>query len=357
MGVEMLDDIARIGQIDKSHMLDLLETFPDQISEIVSKVKKMKISGFKQKTFKPKLIFVLGMGGSAISGDLLSAWLEDRDKIVINTVRNYSVPISIDSDTLVFACSYSGNTEETMSAVESAFEKGSKIIAITSGGKLRSFCKTKKLPVIDIPKGLAPRAAVAFLFFPMVVILEKLGVIKPVTELSGLIKELKKIKNSYKPEIPQKRNRAKEMAVSLSKGIPYIYGHTYLSVIAKRWKTQLNENAKVLAMNGELPEMNHNEIVGWSGDNQEIANRFVVVFLRSSDEHPRIKKRLELTKKMLNAIVSEVIEFNVVGKNKLTRMITTMYIGDYISIYLALLRELDPTPVVSIERFKKLMES
>jgi glucose/mannose-6-phosphate isomerase len=190
----------------------------------------------------------------------------------------------------------------------------------------------------------------------MVIILEKLNILNLNTELPDMLFDLKQLHEKIKINNPQEKNFAKKIALELSKGIPYIYGHNYLTVIAKRWKTQLNENAKVLAMFGEIPEMHHNEIVGWSGDNQEIAKRFVVVLFRSPDEHPRISKRLDLTNKMLSAITSNVLEVKAEGSNKLSRMISTMYLGDYVSVYLAILRELDPTPVTAIDRLKKLME-
>jgi glucose/mannose-6-phosphate isomerase len=183
-----------------------------------------------------------------------------------------------------------------------------------------------------------------------------LKIIEASSKIEGLISVLKEFRETLVPEVPVEKNQAKKLAMDLSLGVPYIYSHTYLNVIADRWKTQLNENAKVLAMTGQLPEMNHNEIVGWAGDDQKIASRFIVVLLRSVDEHPRIKKRFDLTKKMLQAIALNVIEIEAVGENKLTRMFTTMYLGDFTSVYLALLRGLDPTPVIPIDRLKKLME-
>jgi glucose/mannose-6-phosphate isomerase len=350
----MLDDEERIKLIDTENMFDSISKFPEQIEEVIDKVQKFDLPGFNE--FSPSKILILGMGGSAISGDLLSSWCSDKTKVVIDTVRSYNIPEMADENTIVFACSYSGNTEETLSAVSAAQKKGCKIIAITSGGKLEGFCEENSLPVVKIPTGYAPRAAVGFLFFPMVIILEKLNILTLNTELPDMLFDLKQLRENIKLEMPKQKNQAKRIALELSKGIPYVYGHSYLTVIAKRWKTQLNENAKVLAMFGEIPEMHHNEIVGWSGDNQDIAKRFIVVLFRSPDEHPRISKRLDLTKKMLSAIATKVLEVKAEGSNKLSRMITSMYLGDYVSVYLAILRELDPTPVVAIDRLKKLME-
>jgi glucose/mannose-6-phosphate isomerase len=350
----MLDELEQIKEFDKSMMLGVIRDLPEQIKEIVTQVKESEIPA--PELPKPNKILVLGMGGSAISGDILSSWLEFESNIIISTVRYYEVPKSADENTLVFACSYSGNTEETLSAVNDAFEKKCNLICITSGGKLKEFCKENDIPMVNIPGGLAPRAAIAYLFFPIVVILEKLKIIDASSKIEELISVLREFRKTLVPEIPVEKNQAKKLAMDLSLGVPYIYSHTYLNVIADRWKTQLNENAKVLAMTGQMPEMNHNEIVGWAGDDQKIASRFIVVLLRSEDEHPRIKKRFELSKKMLQAIALNVIEIEAVGENKLTRMFTTMYLGDFTSVYLALLRGLDPTPVMPIDRLKQLME-
>lgn len=350
----MLDDLDKIKDIDKSDMLGLLDQLPDQIEVSVNNAKKVNLTGLAG--FKPTSVLVAGMGGSAISGDILRCWLAQRDNIIIETVRNYSLPNHAKQNTLVFACSYSGNTEETLSAVQNALENGCKIISVTSGGKLKEFSIENNIPIVEMPQGLAPRAAVAFLLFPMIAVLEKMKIIKPFIELPDIINDLKTKRGTIKSTMPIEQNPAKQIAAILSRGIPFIYGHSYLNVIAYRWKTQLNENAKVLAMSGELPEMNHNELVGWFGDNQTVAKKFIVILLRSHDEEPRIIKRLELTKKMLKAIVSEVLEVESKGEDRLARMLTTMYLGDYVSVYLAIIRELDPTPVVPIEHFKKLMD-
>jgi glucose/mannose-6-phosphate isomerase len=349
----ILDDLDRIKNIDKSNMLGTLDAFPEQIQEIISKINTVNLDDFKD--FKPTKILIAGMGGSAISGDILNSWLVDRIEIFVQTVRDYTLPKIADENTLVFAISYSGNTEETLSAVEDAFGKKCKVICITTGGRLQQYCSERNMPVVTIPTGLAPRAAIAYLFFPLVVILERLGVLKEVTELHNLMEKLKKLRDSINPNVPYDKNQAKKLANELKSGVPYIYAYSYLNVIATRWKNQLNENGKVLAMVGEIPEMNHNEIVGWSGDDNKIANRFVVILLRSSDEHKQIMKRFDLVKKMLEAITLKVIEVQAIGDDILTKMFYTLYLGDYVSVYLALLRELDPTPVIAIENFKKMM--
>jgi glucose/mannose-6-phosphate isomerase len=347
----MLDDLDNLKNLDKSGMLELLHKIPEQIVNVASALKDFEISELSD--FKPNKIVILGMGGSAIGGDMLSSLLSLEAKIPIFTVRDYTIPSFIDSKTLIFACSYSGNTEETLSALDFALEKKCKIIGITSGGKLVSFCSKYELPVFTIPEGLPPRAAIIYLFFPMAVILEKLKVVEIDVELSEIIDELIELRDIFTPEVPTDENPAKTLATKLMDSVPVIYGHSYLNVIANRWKTQLNENAKVIAFAGSFPEMNHNEIVGWDGAYEDISKLFVIILLRSSDEHPQVTKRFELTKQTLVEKAGNVFEIDATGKTKLTRMLTTMYLGDYISVYLGLLRGIDPAPVSVIEELKE----
>lgn len=347
----MLDDPEQIKMIDKSDMLGILDKFPEQILDIVTALKELEIPELTD--FEPNKIVVLGMGGSAIGGDILSSLLEDVSSIPIVTVRGYNVPTAIDDSTLVFACSYSGNTEETLTAVAKALRRKCKIVGITSGGRLEEFCNMNNLPVFNIPKGLPPRAAIAFLFFPLLMILDKSNIVQIDFELNELVGALEELRESLLPEVSEDQNPGKILATKLHNGIPFIYGQSYLNIIALRWKTQLNENSKVIAMAGGFPEMNHNEIVGWSEDTPEISKQFKIILLRSSDEHPQVRKRIELTKQTFIDKTSNVFEVEAQGETKLTRMMTTLYLGDYISVYLALLRGVDPTPVEVIEELKR----
>jgi len=347
----MLDDPEQMKILDKSDMLGILDKFPEQISDIVTALKELEIPELTD--FKPNKIVVLGMGGSAIGGDILSSLLEDVTIIPIITVRGYNIPTTIDDGTLVFACSYSGNTEETLTAVAKAHRRRCKIIGITSGGRLEEFCNMNNLPLFNIPKGLPPRAAIAFLFFPLLMILDKSNIVQIDFDLNELVGALEELRGTLLPEVPEEENPGKILATKLYNGIPFIYGQSYLNIIALRWKTQLNENSKVIAMAGSFPEMNHNEIVGWSEDTPEISKQFKIILLRSPDEHPQVSKRIELTKKTFIDKTSNVFEVDAQGESKLTRMMTTLYLGDYISVYLALLRGVDPTPVDAIEELKR----
>jgi glucose/mannose-6-phosphate isomerase len=347
----MLDNLEDIKAIDNSGMLDILYKFPEQILEVATALKGFRI--LVLEGFQPTKIIVAGMGGSAIGGDILASVLTENAKLPIITVRDYTLPAIADDRTLVLACSYSGNTEETLSCVTTALERGCKIIGITSGGKLEEFCRANNLPVFPIPKGLPPRAAIAYLFFPMAVILEKLKLVDIDVELTEMVDELIELRKILLPEIPTAENPAKLLAEKISTSIPVIYGHSYLNVIALRWRTQFNENSKMLAMASSFPEMNHNELVGWSAAPDEISKLFTVIILRSADEHPQVTKRIELTKNVMMDKAGNIFEIDAQGKSLLTRMLTTMYLGDYISVYIALLRGINPTPVAVIEELKK----
>ncbi len=351
----MLDDLEQLKLLDKSDMLGILHEFPEQILKVATAIKETEFPLLEQ--FDPDKIMILGMGGSGIGGELLSALVEHEAKVPIITVCDYTLPAVADERTLVLACSYSGNTEETLSSVNEAFNRSCRIICITSGGKLEEFCKAHELSLFTIPSGMPPRAAIAFLFFPLPMILEKGNIVDVDAEFSEVIDKLVELRDSVVPEVPSDQNPAKILAMKFNNSIPVIYGHSYLTKVAHRWRTQLNENAKVLAMVGGFPDMNHNEIVGWSDAPEEVTKLFSVILLRSPDEHPQVSKRIELTKQTLLARAGSVFEVEAQGASRLTRMLTTIYLGDYISVYLALLREVDPTPVRAIEELKrKLVE-
>ena len=187
----------------------------------------------------------------------------------------------------------------------------------------------------------------------MLLILEKLNLVKVDAELTEMVHALVELRDTLVPEVPAEENPGKILAQKLENYIPMIYGHSYLNVIAHRWRTQLNENSKTIALAGGFPEMNHNEIVGWSESPDELTKQYTVIIFRSVDEHPQVEERIELTKKILMDKAAAVFEVEAQGGSRLTRMLTTLYLGDFISVYLALLRGVDPTPVTVIEKLKK----
>jgi len=320
--------------IDNSNMLKAIEDFPEQCRTALELPKGMSVSGKIDK------VVVCGMGGSAIAGDLLKICMHDS-KIPVFVARDYKVPNFVDENTLVFAVSYSGNTEETISAFEDASRKKAKIVAVTGGGILGKEAKK----VIKIPSGLQPRAALGYLFFPVLGTLVNSGII----DVKG--KEIEEML-----DILSKTGEFKIVGERIAKKIglrtPLIYASELLSAVAYRWKTQFNENSKVAAFHHSFSEMNHNEIAGYQTINK---NDFVAIFIRDKDDNERIKKRMDITKEIISSR-ADVEEIFTRGEGMLAKMFSAIYYGDFASYYLALANRIDPTPVTVIENLKKKLK-
>ena len=317
--------------IDNSNMLKVIEDFPHQCRTALGLAKGMTVSG------KIDGIIVAGMGGSALGGDLLRLYLQDL-KIPVTTIRDYKLPSYVNENTLVFAVSYSGNTEETLSAYEDALRKKAKIIAVTGGGKLGDISNK----TIKIPKGLQPRAALGYLFFPVLGVLVNSGIVK---ENQAEINEMLDIL-SQKEDF---RQFGEKLAKKIGNRTPLIYSSEQFSAVAYRWKTQFNENSKIAAFSHVFSEMNHNEIVGYQSMNKD---KFIAIVIRDHADNERIKKRMEITKEIMSQKV-DVEEIYAKGSHMLSRLFSALYYADYASYYLALQNRIDPSPVVVIENLKK----
>jgi len=345
-----LDDREQIQKLDQGKMGQLLEEFPLQCEQALALGQGMEIP-FSRDAIKN--ILITGLGGSAIGGDLIKALLIHQLPLPLYINRGYQLPIFIDRDSLVIAVSYSGNTEETISAFQEALQARCHILVITCNGTLGQLARDHGLPWLKIPAGYPPRAALGFLFFTIWKILQRLGLSpeqgQAEEETIGLLKALSR-KYSLRQPFPE--NEAKQLAQRLQQKIPIIYGSLdNTEVVAYRWKCQFNENSKVFATYHIFPELNHNEIMGWEVAGP-MANQAVVIILRDQDDHRRIKQRIELTAEMLRERV-DLILIDSQGDSRLARLFSLIYLGDYVSYYLALLRNLDPTPVRSINQLKQ----
>lgn len=322
---------------DPSNMLKAIEDFAQQCRTALELPKGIAVSGKVDK------IAVIGMGGSAVGGDILKAYMQDlrNSKIPVFVVRDYKVPSFVDENTLVFAVSYSGNTEETISAFEDALRKKAKIVAIASGGVLSA--KAKKL--IKIPAGLQPRAALGYLFFPMLGILNNSGIVD--VKSSEIAEMLDILSDTGDFKIVGER-----LAKKIQNKIPLIYASEPLSPIAYRWKTQLNENSKVPAFYHVFSEMNHNEIAGYQSMGK---GDFAAIFIRDKCDDERIKKRMDVTKEIISTRV-DVEELFTRGEHLLSRLFSGIYYGDFVSYCLALANRIDPAPVTVIENLKKKLK-
>lgn len=343
----MLDDENALIAIDKYGMRKLLVSFPQQIADAWA----LDVPTFDFRLSTLRLI-ICGMGGSAIGGDLLKVYLHRKGSLMpVFVVRDYELPPFADENSLVFAVSYSGNTEETVSVFKQALERRCKVIALASGGELLELAAQGGTAVIELPKGLPPRTALGYLFMPL------LKAVCKFASLSGEVQEavsvLKKLSTIY-ADAPEKKNPAKQLARLWHQKIPVFYGSQHLTdVVAYRWKTQVNENAKTAAFTATLPELNHNETVGW--ENRQLQKFFVYNFLRDKEEHKRIAKRFELCKEILEGAGCTVLQQAGEGEGLLARLLSLIYLGDWASFYLAVLYGTDPTPVKVIEHLKKKM--
>ena len=357
-----LDDLEKIKSVDKDSMCKIQVEMPEFCEEAVKIAEKLKIpdsikiSKSISITYKkPRKIVIAGVGGSAVGGDLLRTWLNYDLETPIIVSRNYHLPAYADHETLVFVVSYSGNTEETLSSFIEAVQRGCMIVGISSDGQLQTFCQKLKIPFIKLPAEIAPRTAIPYLFFPMVIALEKFRILKNKrSEINEAICILKRLREEIRPEIPTPKNIAKQVAFQLKGTIPVIYGFGPFESVAMRMKTQFNENSKIPAKYEVFPELSHNELVGWEG-HVEFTNQFSILLIRDPDESQEIKVRIDATKKLLKGKVGEILELYVMGEMTLAKMLSAMYIGDFASLYLAILYNVDPTPVASIMEMKETL--
>ncbi|MDA8226990.1 MAG: bifunctional phosphoglucose/phosphomannose isomerase [Desulfitobacterium hafniense] len=345
-----LNNTVQIYQNDPGKMLEAVGRFPEQCEEAWAIARQAQVA-IDAKGITS--VVVTGLGGSAIGGDLLRVYVADKAELPVLVNRDYILPKFVGSQTLVIATSFSGNTEETISAYRQAVQAGARIIVITGGGKLKDLAVQDGVPVVTVPGGIQPRAATGYLFIPALVILQRLGLIPDVSrEIQDLISNLKILRGQFKPEQPINENPAKEIAGRLQNRIPVIYGVTgNTEVAATRWKGQINENSKSAAYWNVFPELNHNEIVGFEFPSG-LLKQMAVVILRDQQDHTRVQKRVEITKEIIKQAAGDIIEVNSTGNSSLARTFSLTYTGDYVSVYLAALYGIDPTPVKMIDYLK-----
>jgi len=347
----MLDDLKLISETDRSNMIDVLVHFPDQIKESMEIVKSSNIPNF----IKIDNVLITGMGASGIIGDILQSLFRDKIDIPIFVNREYDLPKWVRKDTLAIFISYSGNTEETLSSFKIAHQKKCKIICISSGGRLQELCEKRDITHIKVPSGLQPRASTAYLLFPIIYIFKKNGLLKNNIEadIEETISVIDHFINNNKKSIPERDNLSKQIANRIFNTIPQMYGWGVYFPIAKRWRTQFNENSKIIARDDVVSESNHNDIVGWSY-NPEISKQFSCILFRDkSSESIRMSTRLDFMKTLFEDVSANVIEVYPKGKSKLAKMMYMMCLGDFVSYYLAILRKIDPSPVDVITELKK----
>lgn len=316
---------------DKSNMKKVLDEFPLQVAEGMALGKDIRVD-------KTSHIYWLGIGGSGISGMIIKALL--RDKVHFNIVNSYDLPQNIPQGSLIIACSYSGNTEETLSTYKSAVRTHKNIFSISSGGRLEEMAKLNRRQHMLIPKGIQPRNSIPYQVFPVLRILSEAGIIESVEQdVRHMLEAI---------NMQALASMAAELSIKLRDKIPIVYASDKYYAMAYRWRCEFNENAKVLALTHELPEMCHNEILGYT----LLKGRYYCIMLRFDDDHRRVQKRMDLLKNIMKRGGVEVTEIALKGR-LLSKVFTAILIGDYTSFYLGIGYKIDPSQVRIIEKLKK----
>jgi glucose/mannose-6-phosphate isomerase len=322
-------------------MFDMIAAFPDQMLEALEISGKTRINVHNEPIEK---IFISGMGGSGIGGDFVKSFVSANCSIPVIVSKSYETPVRIDKNTLVIISSYSGNTEETISTFVKVSKTPAKIICISSGGEIISRAKELQCDYIELPGGWpSPRACLGFSFVSQLQVLYKLELIQEsvINDIRSAIEHL----NSEKEEILIK---AEQMASVLKSKMIVIYATDRIEPVAIRFRQQLNENSKMLAWHHIIPEMNHNELVGWRWQQDALA----VLFLRNADDHPRNQARIELCKEIISHYTSTVSEIYSIGKNLIERSLFLVYLLDFVSFHLATHNKMDVLEVRVIDFLK-----
>ncbi len=335
-----------IAEVDRSGQLGDVLALPEHLRDALWRVE----SAIMNEWDTPGGLVVAGMGGSAIGGALACAALGDHASRPIFVTRAYGLPPWTTPETTVLCASYSGNTEETLACYESAGALGAQRVVVTTGGRLAELARADRVPVIPLPGGFQPRAAVAYMTVAALEVAALCGAGPRLTsEIDVAASHAEQLVAEWGPDAPED-SLAKELARSLLGSAPVVAGAGLTVPVAYRWKTQINENAKLPCFAHELPELDHNELVGWEGAPE--VGRFAAVFLDDSDAHPRVKARMELTEKLIADSATACLHVETRGQTTIERVFSLVLLGDLVSVYLAALRGVDPGPVKLLEQLK-----
>jgi len=331
-----LDDRSVVTELDPKGMLKLTEDFPKQCREAFDIANEVKTPLLERR---PGVIVVTGMGGSASGGDFVKALFDDQGAVPMVVNRDYSLPAFVGVGDIVFCASYSGNTEETLSAYSLAKKAGAKIIAVTSGGKLKQQALADGFTVYTVPGGQPPRTALGYMLIPIIMACQRLKLIHQ-QDIEGAIALLEATAKELTVEALD--NPAKHVAKRIHGALPIIYGlGSWQGLIANRWRSQINENSKQLTFFNTFPELNHNEVLGWVEAGNLGVTKYVGIILDDGTESEKMKARAEFTERLIgNACRFEHVQAK--GDTLLKKLLSLAYFGDFVSIYLARLNKVDP---------------
>lgn len=318
----------------------LISAFPQNI---VDALEIAKNASFKKPTHEIQHVVICGMGGSGIGGKLVAQWVENEIRVPILFAQDYTLPHFVNQHTLVIGSSYSGNTEETLSTINEAHAKGAHIIGICSGGEVAAFCARNNYDCVKVPGGNPPRSAVAFSVIQIVNLFEKLGFIAPTS-----LQEIEVGRQLIIAEENSIKEEAKKLAAFLKDKVIVIYSASNYESVAVRARQQFNENGKLLCWHHVIPEMNHNELVGWGGGD----NRFGALFLQTNDFNPRNEKRLEFSLDIIRKKTDFVYQLEAKGATQIQRSIYLIHMVDWASWYLSELKAVDAMDIIVIDSLK-----
>ncbi len=346
--MSQLDDPKFVLRLDPKGIYDLAADFPDQCARAYEIAKAAELP---QGGLAPDVTILTGLGGSAAGGDFVRALFEAQGKTPFLVNRDYSLPAYVNKHSLVFTVSYSGNTEETLSAFAQARQRGASVVAVTSGGKLAELAAADHCPVIKVPGGQPPRTALGYLLVPVIVACSRMGLI-PEQDVEGAIALLRNCLRDWGVDSPFVHNPTKQLAEAVHGKLALLYGlGSWQAVVAGRWKGQFNENAKTMTFANVFPELCHNEIIGWVNAHNQGVRQWATVLLKDGTESAKMAARAKIT---LGLIKEKAEQYEVVarGENLMQKMLALTYFGDFVSIYLAALNGVDPENIDSINTLK-----
>ena len=345
-----LDDRSHFQSIDSQNFLAHIDGLPAQVESAWALGQSLTLP---DSFGGVNHVVITGMGGSAIGGALTQALAAPESSLPLTIIRDYNLPAFVGPKTLVIGSSHSGGTEETLSACEQAVARGAKLLALTTGGKLAALAEQHAGSVWRFQHQGAPRSAVGWSFMLALSVLTKLGVVKDKSmDVAEAVAAMRAQQATLQADTPVTRNPAKRMAGQLMGRISAIFASDYLAPVARRWNGQLTEVAKAWAQFAELPEMNHNQVVGTMYP-AELVNKFMVLFLRSTHDHPRNRRRAQVTREIYMTSGFNTDEIEAQGQSPLAQMLTALHYGDYVAYYLAMAYSVDPTPIPQIDYLKE----
>jgi len=348
-----LDNLKEYERCDSKGMGKAVAGMPSDVRQGVKKGRDFALPGDYRNIDK---VLITGMGGSAMAGELLRILLAPEARLPVMVSRDYMVPSFVDAKTLVIASSFSGGTAETISAMEDAADRKARVLAFSRGGKIEEEAKKKGFPAFHIDYDGLPRAALGFTLSALITFMEQLGVIQDASkDFDDAVQVMQGWQREIEVSVPEADNEAKKLARRMLGKAIAIYGGDTLSGSARRWKQQINENSKHLAFHGEIPEMNHNMLLGLEFPLQTVGNLMWII-LESDFDHEKNIRRIHATAEAGNktGVTAEVVKAR--GATRLSQMFSSIHFGDYVSYYLGMLHETDPSDLSAVSVFKEEMQ-